>query len=327
MRVLENTKFELALKANHSHYLMNTFREQFYFGTREVLLEYMNLPMDSLILADIQHGYPRMLRRRASRFGAGRFPDLVWSNSNINPRFTKTGVSVEGDERAVVIGAPWLYMRMNVQSRNSISSIDCNQRKGRLFVLPHSDNFMNVEVDGYLPNVLKVLLPTSMLLFNEDFLNPKIRQIAEAHGVEVECAGLPRTYQPTAYATLAGDRHKFLEATLHILSRYQEVVSTSFSTALVYAADSGSDIGLFDEFRPGYLINLQNRNKNSQIELDDILNSRLFPFKRNVVLANNRVKDWSDKILGKFDILSKESLKSCLRFVSGAVPVYTHSSA
>jgi hypothetical protein len=319
MKVTDDLKFEIALKFKHSHHLMHSLREQFYFGSREVLLEYMKLPMDTILLADVQHGFPRMIRRHPSRLGAGRFPDLIWSEPEFNPIFSKKGTSAESSRRHWVIGAPWIYMRENIRSRGAELEAVLKQRGNRLLVFPHLDNFSALEEDRYLDTLLREFSPSAILLFNEDFLNPRIRQIANESGVKVECAGLPRCYQPTAYFTLAGGRHKFLEESFKIMIQYREVISIGFSTALVYAAELGSNIGIFDYLkRP---MSIKNGQSQALTEVHKSLEEKIYPFEKNQILDNLKVKRWAELVLGKDKILEPKDLKEIVPFVKEVVPV------
>ena len=64
MKISNSIKFEIARFSRSYPTLLSELREQFYFGSREILLEYMSLDKRTLLLADIQHGFPRMARAK-----------------------------------------------------------------------------------------------------------------------------------------------------------------------------------------------------------------------------------------------------------------------
>lgn len=320
MRAFDGIKFELAKSFGVSSVLMHTLREQFYFGAREVLLKYMGLSEATIILADLQHGIPRMSRTSYSVFGIGSIPDLIWCHNTFT--FDKNFKFTSG-KKTLPIGAPWLYMKENLKQNNELMSPKLSQNKDTLLILPHSGNYEVIDLNFEFNAFLDTHKVDGVLLFNEDFLNPKIREILVQKNILIECAGLPRTYQPTAYHTIAGGRANFLEESFRIFSRYRNVISTRFSTALIYAADVGANIGIFNDWEADwkFLSSTEGQILNHKKVLNENL-EKFFPFDVNKIHDSTSVTQWANEILGVSHLMSKEEIVLRIPFKENVLPLY-----
>lgn len=320
MKIRDSIKFEIARFTRSYPTLLSELREQFYFGSREILLEYMNLDRQTLLLADIQHGFPRMVRAKHSLLGRGRIPDLVWTDyQNLK---NKKGKFEANLKRQVPIGSSWLYMR-KIKNLTLTENLEKDsQTKGTLMVVPHSDNFQNLSIDEGFEDYLDLNRVDGVLLFNEDFLNPMIRSVAKNRNIEIECAGLPRTYQPQAYLTRAGGRESFLFETYKIFKKYRNLISPNFSTALIYGANAGLNVGILNTWTPKYLCSSATiRSGISQNRSSQFL-GEVFPFSLNLIHDSENLSDWAKITLGFDYMKSPEELHQIIPYLEKVLPDY-----
>ena len=320
MKLLHDVKFEIARAFNHKNFLLHELREQFYFGAREVLIRYMGLSDKTILLAYIQHGVPRILKSKPSFIGVGRIIDLTWYKDVLTPN---KSVSFNSNYRSVPIGAPWIYMKKNLENDKVDLNLNTFKKKHTLFVMPHSSNFEVINVDRKFENYLIQNLVDGILLFNEDFLNPQIRRLAEQNKINIECAGLPRTYQPTVYQTNAGGRPNFLLESYKIFLRYKNVICSDFSTALVYAANSGANIGILNSWKPKWSVLSSIESKiTDQKEFKKNNLEQYFPFKLNKIHSGNSVYEWSNEILGSINLKNPQDLLRLIPYIEDFLPNY-----
>jgi hypothetical protein len=320
MKISDSIKFEIARFTRSYPTLLSELREQFYFGSREILLEYMNLDIRTILLADIQHGFPRMVRAKHSLLGRGRIPDLVWSDyQNFKNKKGKLETNLK---RQIPVGSSWLYMRMNKNLTLKENQEKNSEKSGTLMVVPHSDNFQNLSIDKRFGDYLDLNRVNGILLFNEDFLNPMIRSVAKDRNIEIECAGLPRTYQPQAYMTRAGGRENFLFETYKIFKKYRNLICPNFSTALIYGANAGLNVGILNTWTPKYLCSTATIRSGIAENRSSQWLTEVFPFSLNIIHDSENLSNWANLTLGLDYLKSPEELHQIIPYIENVLPDY-----
>jgi hypothetical protein len=161
-------------------------------------------------------------------------PRFVWSNG---PRRRGWAVGQVGYE---IIGAPWLYL---LRMEPGLGVVSDAERRGTIYYPFHA--FEKQAVIGDHARLADEIRdtesdPVTVCLYWLEFHNRAIRRFYERRGFRVICHGY------------RGDRARpaevaFLGRQLTELRRHRRVASNRLSTAILYGASVGCEVGVYGE--------------------------------------------------------------------------------
>lgn len=242
--------------------MLALLNEQFFYGHREILLEYMRLHKNNLFLAAIRHG--KILEHNLfpilPEYDLEGRPllQVLWRDDAVEE------ANAIGINEVVSIGAPILYALSNLSiDLDKIKSnlLNVAQRfnwtqynndipkligKSRVLYMPlHSTELQTYErvdpVYDFLTRFDQSQL--TVLLHYFDFCDPKIRGRYESNGWKVVCAGMRYTLNDSP----SGGRENFLYELINIFQNTDFIIAEEFTTGLFYAAAIGKNIGMIPE--------------------------------------------------------------------------------
>lgn len=212
---------------------------QYAYGHREVLIAYAELPTNSYLKGDLQHGWSlghhTRVQKTLTPFGREGF-GWVWESEA-----AKLAVAA-GCRRKIAIGSPWLYLlRMS-----GVSPAWTTQTKPRaeahvLFVPTH--HYPGIALRRvHLDSARRLLsqfagLRVVVLLAMSDFLQEGVRRVYQDEGFVVTCAGntgYPYRFPVAAYQDF-GDRTRFLPNILELLRSTSLMVTNGMGSHVLYA--------------------------------------------------------------------------------------------
>jgi hypothetical protein len=246
-----NLKFKLAfLRHNRNLFDLSErerlywfFREQFRFGHREILLDYLGMSYDNLIVGFLQHGFhgaqlapwqtqPKTLREF--------YPVFVWNSH------TEQVARSQGFTHVNAIGAPWLYLlkQKGVSLLNQGREISGSQFKRDFLIAPShgSGHFHATEKYSDLPKHYRELIgkaDASVLLYYTEFCDSNIRKAWEESGFKIYCNGMAWGAENRTLWTYNGGRPGFLHHTLETLSFHSNVICQYPTTLAHYSTSLG----------------------------------------------------------------------------------------
>jgi hypothetical protein len=237
------------------------FEEQFYYGHREILLEYSGLPNDLVFEAVISHGdlYPFEEKRIPFEFDLNGDPllQLEWRS---DAELVAAGLGVQN---VVSIGAVGAYELLN-------QGIDKSELKSNLsnfsekFYWPQSFELQAKQLNEhssviYFPehswvgDVLTHVIDENNPLFSlnpdvvtvclgwGDFTSPRVRSIYKNLGWRIECAGISNNIIPMSSM---GGRSFFMKSFYDLIRSHEVVVADQLTTGLFYAALLNKSCGI-----------------------------------------------------------------------------------
>jgi hypothetical protein len=222
---------------------LDFFEEQFRYGHREILLSYarlQNSQIDENAILDgsIDHGWAPhenkwILRKKNLRF-ANRY---VWNEKRLENYSKKN--------RAVAVGAPWLYLLASLEISKENVEEKLKKTKNKVVLIPGHSNLSdcNHKILSQVLSMQKSIPSNSNVtvsLYWVDYLNVSLREEIEELGFKVFCAGFVPVvpYQDTEVA----GRPSFLLELFDLLSDAELVVVSELSTAGFYAMSLGAKI-------------------------------------------------------------------------------------
>lgn len=218
---------------------------QFYYGYRELILEYLSLDRQNLILGSFQHGEgPTEIVRDfipSPRIHLQRLPLYVSS------QLAARELEDEGF-RVKAIGSPILYAFANQKKSFAIED-DVTAKKlspTKVLIVPsHTRIYGNNSVDEL---GIKLLIKNyrelagdsqgTLLLYHTEFLSREWRKYAKSYDFQVECAGLGNT-EPK-YLDIR-QRTDFFYNLISILSEAETVYIEGLSSAIHYSIFMNKD--------------------------------------------------------------------------------------
>ena len=327
---------------NHNRNLMHPinrekmywfFREQFRFGHRDVLLDYLGLDYSYLIEGFLQHGvhinervgyWPyQELPKSFSKF----YPSFVWSKQ------AEISAIAKGHQHVTAIGAPWLYLLSNLGyfSQGKIKNVSIHKPLKELLVVPShgsGHSYANSNYGKTVESVRKRIgdVNASVLLYYTEFSDPKIREIWTRNGFTLECSGFAWGAEHRTLWTYNGGRPEFLQNTLNVLLNHGEVLCTSPTTLATYSTSLGIPTSILID--PEISIALGIVNEGKGVENLRNHNSRISELSNHLLggeFANRNITE--DKIRLAFNYLGIESfqssdrLRNTLPLIGGVIPV------
>ena len=222
--------------------------EQFAFGNRETMFEFLDLPLNHLIHGELQHGYataPALVAQSSDRKRKKNgllYPFYVWSDL-LNFRMKKMG-----HESCFSIAAPWALI-VNAYENGFIrldQDFSFSEQKIVYFPTHSYHGMISTSVDL---NSLNQSLSRfnrndiSVCLYWLDFLSPDIRQRYIDLGFkEIVCLGYRGSPSGEFPWVDIGGRVKFNRRLLNLLTSSSLVICDEVSTAFWAACSLGKEV-------------------------------------------------------------------------------------
>lgn len=218
------------------------FREQFRFGHREILLNYLQKSWDNLIVGFLQHGSimgGNWNWQELPQSFQENYPVFVWS------KIAEDAARNQGMKHVKAIGSPWLYLLdMNgISSFESHANAISKSKKDYLIVPDHgSGHFHAKENYEILPHRFRKLIgdsSASVLLYYTEFCDSHIRKSWERYGFNLKCNGLAWGAEHRTLWTYNGGRPGFLKNALDTILGHSNVICESATTFGHYSVSLG----------------------------------------------------------------------------------------
>lgn len=218
------------------------FREQFRFGHREILLEFIGKSFDNLIVGFLQHGgtsggnwspqeLPQSLKKNFSAF--------VWSS------VAEKKAKASGRNHVRAIGSPWLYLleANGITPFVSNNFTNLQERRDFLIVPSHGSGQFHASSNyEELPRTYRKLIGNSSataLLYYTEFCDPKVRMAWEKYGFPTTCNGMAWGAEARTVWTYNGGRPNFLNNAMMLILNHANVICSSPTTFAYYSLSLG----------------------------------------------------------------------------------------
>ena len=220
------------------------FREQFRFGHREVLLDYLSKDYSNLIQGFLQHGFHGKALapwQTLPRTFSEDYPVFVWNH------LTESSAKSFGHAHVHAIGAPWLYLlkqkEVDFGREGVLTGVQHTKARDVLIVPSHgSGHFHPGGNYQELPRAYRNLLgdaDASVLLYYTEFCDPAIRKSWSDAGFEIFSSGMAWGPEHRTLWTYNGGRVNFLANTLTTLLNHRNVICQAPTTLALYAISLG----------------------------------------------------------------------------------------
>ncbi len=290
---------------------IETFKVQFAYGQREILLDYMGLDRSTLLMGILQHGFsyqddeadcitPRLKSFRRS-------PLWVYSEKR------ELSLKEKGFKNVKAIGAPWLYLPP------STTFSRMQPKKDRFIVFPiHTSLSVDVSPSDY--EIRKKIQywksvaagsPLTICLYWSDYLEWRWRWIAEDEGISVTVVGvgeLDTVWSPHS------TRIDFLTNLKSLLGEYSHAIFETFTSGIVYAISAGLSVGYFPQTQTEYESRLQ-----AHLEGDRWMAKHIPGIVGEFVEARTLL-DKNNEMLGVQSYRTPDELRELLIYEIGIVP-------
>ena len=315
------------LIAKHSHGVGSSdrmFAEQFNYGHREIMLQYMGLDFSHQLIGNLQHG----------SFPPGyevdfRTPRYLWGRKSkhwVFSKYLESNASLKGFRNVIAIGAPWIY----IPKSKVLTSSNENIKSNRVLIMPMHSQGDSINQSTFESKINRAKLfrsavgdrEATVCLHYFDYLDQDTRKSFEAVGFNVTCLGLGSIPTPWSNAT---SRLTFLPRLMKLMSEHQYYLTDGFGTSLFYALDSGMEVSV--EIQIGFELSLGANGVRTRVDSE-------LPLKKTVLkyleinlpntlgryCAPNEYVKISDVWLGKNCFRSPEDLRSVIDYRSGVYP-------
>ncbi|OFE14584.1 hypothetical protein BA895_09505 [Humibacillus sp. DSM 29435] len=207
-----------------------------FYGHAHIMARYVGLAEPPRIWGYLQHGWNMHDGFAVGTVFAEGYPKFVWSQA-----CSRRGWAA-GLRDYMVVGSPWLYLLELERQREWLAAAP--PRLGTIVYPFHGWEGQQV-VGSHAAYVEQVRategdVPITVCLHWNEYDNPKVRREYEDAGVRVITHG-QRGYlwQDTDVA--------FLYRQLHEIRSHRRVVSNRMSSAILYAASAGADVGIYGD--------------------------------------------------------------------------------
>lgn len=216
------------------------FHDQFYYGNREVLLDYLFLPRNLIVLGSIQHGFNP---------NPGKLKKLKLANGKTGVHYlwtTPKQSSTRSDIRA--IGATWLYFLerqlqevswFHIEKTKPLRLPDVPKCIGyipaKLGTSQCSNSMMHQRNAENLRNKFSSATRIKVLLDARDMLSNKTRLAYTSLGIEIYCNGWNGSFLINGKMGDERIRTDFYQELFDFLQSVDCVVSDSFGSHLLYS--------------------------------------------------------------------------------------------
>lgn len=287
------------------------FKNQFVYGHREILLNYMSLDYSNLFLGTLQHGFQPTYEAEEAKTPRvegvfKRSPLWVFSRERANY------LQNLGFKNVFPIGAPWLYLPKSHETKSS------SLKSQSYIVFPSHTNFtIPAPDDSQIRSKIrfwKKLAGKNILticLYWSDFLEPGWQKIAREEEVKLTLAGLGGlepvwSQHPT--------RINLLYKVRELMLQHTHVIFESFTSPIFYAISLNLSVGYFPEvLTPQELdrADIQDGKRWISENMPEIIGQ----FGKSKSLSER-----SDKMLGVDAMRSPAELQAILSPKEGVVP-------
>jgi hypothetical protein len=225
---------------------LNYFEEQFMYGHREIILNYIlssghNISSNSYLQGGIAHGWaPNFEVWRLRKKNFRRANRYVWKS----PNFT----SEDTIYNQIPIGAPWLYLLLTLGiTPGSKIEMPIKDNRENLIMPYHSEGVRLKKINEQAEHFRQIVDPTrsTVCLFWLDYCDPVNRAAYSDLGFNVECVGYPN--RVTNSYLIGGPRTLFLVHLLSLMLEHRTLITDNPSTSLFYAASLGKTVVIAED--------------------------------------------------------------------------------
>jgi len=318
---------------DHREELYWFFREQFRFGHREILLDYLEKTYDNLIVGFLQHGAMPTSNpgewtiRRTPNSLRSYFPSFVWSATAAEQALKK------GYSHVVAIGSPWLYLlELNGFLKPfSQAPVASNLIERDLLIVPHhgSGHYRYLETyDQSVRNLRESVSDreASVLLYYTEFCDPRIREIWEKFNFKVLSNGMAWGPENRTVWSYNGGRPQFLNNTLQTILKFDEVICMAPTTFSIYSTSLGrkTSIQISEANLRDYRVVNEGKGVDRLRKVDEMQMQNAINFLGDdafIPEITERKKQTAWSYLGIDSMKSKVELESILPLREGMIPV------
>ena len=220
---------------------LNYFEEQFMYGHREVLMNYINengidFPSNSYLQAGLAHGWaPNFEIWKLRKKSLARAPRFVWNSPHSHKQNLKYG--------QIPIGSPWLYMLITLGLKpGDIAELPVSDQRINLVMPYHSEGLRIKKISDQALHYKSFLNPaeTTICLFWNDFCDPTNRSTYLNLGFKIECVGYPHRVSDSY--RIGSPRTFFLLNLIKLILEHRTYFTDSISTSFFYAASLGKEV-------------------------------------------------------------------------------------
>jgi hypothetical protein len=207
-----------------------------FYGHAHIMARYVGLEYPPRLWGYLQHGWNMHDGFAVGTVFTPQYPKFVWSQA-----CARRGWAA-GLRNYMVVAAPWLYLLELERQKEWLARGE--SRTGTIVYPFHGWEGQQVVGDNrqYLEEVQQAEgdVPITVCLHWNEYDNPKVRREYESAGVRVICHG-QRGYlwQDTDVA--------FLYRQLAEMRGHRRVVSNRMSSAILYAASAGLEVGVYGD--------------------------------------------------------------------------------
>ena len=306
------------------------FREQFRFGHREILLDYLGLSYDNLIIGFLQHGFhggPLAPWQTQPKSLTDFYPVFVWNSA------TESEARRLGYFHVSAIGAPWLYLlkQTGVTLLNHGDEISESKFKRDFLVVPNhgSGHFHATSKYAELPKSYREQIgkaDASVLLYYTEFCDSKIREAWEDAGFKIYCSGMAWGAENRTLWTYNGGRPNFLFHTLKTLSVHSNVICQYPTTLAHYSTSLGipTKISRLEETPRALGIVSEGKGVKRLRDYEEIADEFAFSTLGEEFATlnfNTEKSNLAMNSLGVESIKSQEQLRAILPLMPGLIPL------
>jgi hypothetical protein len=308
------------------------FREQFRFGHREILLDYISEDYDNLIQGFLQHGFHGKALapwQTLPRTFSEDYPVFVWNQA------TESSAKSLGQTHVHAIGAPWLYLlkqkEIDFDGKGVLTRVQHTKARDILVVPNHgSGHFLPGENYQQLPRAYRNLLgdaDASVLLYYTEFCDPAIRKSWSDAGFDIYSSGMAWGPEHRTLWTYNGGRVNYLANTLTTLLNHRNVICQAPTTLALYAISLGipTKINTTEEMPSAMKIVSQGKGverlKKIELELDKWAEDTLGTSFHELSITDEK-RSLVMTALGASALKTPQKLREILPLLPGVIPLY-----
>ena len=303
------------------------FREQFRFGHREILLDYLGMSYDNLIIGFLQHGFHgdaskpwpyQTLPKNFSSF----YPTYVWN------KVTEMDALNHGYSHVKAIGSPWLYLLQNIVN-SSVEDFGIEKRDVLVVPSHGSGHYHALKDYSLLPTLFRKEIgdcDSSVLLYYTEYCDPDIRLSWEKSGFKVLCNGMGWGPDTRTLWSYNGGRPNFLRNAYRFLTSHDRVLCQSPTAFAVYSASLGVPTKICNSDFSPKTMGIVSAGKGVQRLRDyenrvDQISLTMLGSKFSTYVDLDYKQELSLNALGQAEVKSPETLRSILQLSPGLIPL------
>lgn len=314
----------LRMYSTDGNFLKSRYSENFAYGHQEILLKYCGLGLSTQIIGVLQHGVarPDFLQDVVTPRYLGGYRTKYWAWS----KATQEIAQIQGYDHVVPIGAPWLYLRKALESKNPVKT----RLNEKVLVMPSHSTGNAVDVSSFEMKRERAKAfrdvvgdrNATVCLHATDFCDPETRQSFEKYDFVLECIG---SSSFTPVWSPAGNRIGTLKTLLDLMTSHTHYVSDGFGTSLIYGLDLEMKVAIFPHLKNLLVLNANSTGKEAIYREENQIEEQFLP--TNMPLLINDFVDGSiyrtltDEMLGADSVLSKEELRNTLEYRANVYPL------